>query len=105
MTGRLKPCTLTILAILLFALLAGPPLAMAAKLPTVCNIFHKSMDKGCHGGQRHVVTKVQDTSFESHSIQSAETVLVVFSLIPGCEERLFSSPVNTAISPFTPLRC
>ena len=40
MSSSLKPYLTALVLILLVALLAGPPLAFAAKLPTACNIFH-----------------------------------------------------------------
>jgi hypothetical protein len=41
MSDRVKPYLTALILILLAALLAGPPMALAAKLPTACNIFHE----------------------------------------------------------------
>jgi hypothetical protein len=41
MSGSLKPYLTALILILLAALLAGPPVAFATKLPTSCNIFQE----------------------------------------------------------------
>jgi hypothetical protein len=41
MSGRLKPCMTVLIIVLLAALLAGPPVAFASKLPKACNIFQE----------------------------------------------------------------
>jgi len=41
MSGRLKSFMTALTLILLAALLAGPPVAFATKLPTACNIFQE----------------------------------------------------------------
>jgi hypothetical protein len=59
MSGSLKPYLTALILILLAALLAGPPLAFATKLPTACNIFQekKAAKMGACG---HQVTFTND---------------------------------------------
>jgi hypothetical protein len=40
MLARLKPFFVIFAATLIMALVLGPPVAFASKLPTTCNIFH-----------------------------------------------------------------
>jgi hypothetical protein len=61
MSGRLKSFMTVLILILLTALLAGPPVAFATKLPTACNIFHekKTAKSGPCG---HQATFTEDKS-------------------------------------------
>lgn len=59
MSGRFNSYMLIILATLIMALLLGPPVAFASKLPTACNIFQekKAAKLGTCG---HQVTFTKD---------------------------------------------
>jgi len=69
MSLRLRPYFFFILAILLFSLVLGPPLARAKNLPTVCNIFDKKVtDKASPCGHRAMLSNTQDRSFELEAV-------------------------------------
>ena len=71
MSGSLKPYLTALILILLAALLAGPPVAFATKLPTACNIFHekKAAKLGPCG---HEVTFTEDKPYFGEMVVSSE---------------------------------
>ena len=78
MPKRFKTYVLSILTAVVIALLMGPPLAFASKLPTICNIFYKNqMDKSRHCGQQSVFSKIQDKSFEFGAVFVSNTDLEI----------------------------
>ena len=80
MSGSLKPY---LILILLAALLAGPPVALATKLPTACNIFHekKAAKMGACG---HQVTFTKDKPYFGETALSNDrdsgSLEIVFAL-------------------------
>ena len=64
MTGHFKEIIFITVTALVITFLIGPPLAIAGNLPTVCNIFHKTVDKEGHCGHRAIFSKIQDKSFQ-----------------------------------------
>jgi len=105
MLARLKPFFVIFAATLIMALVLGPPVAFAGKLPTTCNIFHnkKAARLGSCG---HQVTFSKDkfqgaeTAF-SNGIEfgNIETPLVLHNNHPS---RSFPSAV---VFDSVPLRC
>ena len=76
MSGSLKPCMTVLILILLAALLAGPPVAFAAKLPTARNIFHekKTAKSGPCG---HQASFTQEKSHFGEMVVSISTGSVI----------------------------
>ena len=72
MSGSSKPYLTALILILLAALLAGPPLAFATKLPTACNIFQekKAAKMGACG---HQVTFTKDKLYLGETAVSNDT--------------------------------
>jgi hypothetical protein len=71
MSDRVKPYLTALMLILLAALLAGPPMALATKLPTACNIFHEK--KGAKLGPcGHDVTFTKDQPYFGETAISNE---------------------------------
>ena len=105
MSGRLTPGRVIFAATLIIALVLGPPVSFAGKLPTTCNIFHhkKAVKLGSCG---HQVTFSKDkfqgaeTAF-SNGIEfgNIETPLVLHNNHPS---RSFPSAV---VFDSVPLRC
>jgi len=105
MTGHFKNIIFITVAALVIIYLIGPPLAIAGNLPTVCNIFHKTVDKAGPCGHRAMISKIQDKSFEVGAV-----------LIPGVDFEtthfliIRSNPLSDSF-PFgsnprsSPLRC
>jgi hypothetical protein len=72
MSDRVKPYLTALILILLAALLAGPPMALATKLPTACNFFHEK--KGAKLGPcGHDVTFTKDKPYFGETAISNET--------------------------------
>jgi len=105
MSGRFKPYLLIILGMLIVGLLLGPPLAFASKLPTVCNIFQKSVDKAGECKQRAMVSKAQDKSFEFDSAHFASLDSAIFSFATAPEDRPSFFQIKADLSQSNPLRC
>jgi hypothetical protein len=61
MSGRLKSFMTVLILILLAALLTGPPVSFAIKLPTSCNIFHDKKEAKS-GPCGHQATFTQEKS-------------------------------------------
>jgi len=60
MSGRFKSYVLIILGALIVALLLGPPLAFATKLPKACNIFQENkINKSGPCGHQVTLSKVK----------------------------------------------
>ena len=72
MSGSLKPYLTGFILILLVALLAGPPVAFASKLPKACNIFQekKAAKLGPCG---HDVTFSKDKPYCGETAASNDT--------------------------------
>jgi hypothetical protein len=97
---------LIILATLILALLLGPPLAFASKLPTVCNVFHKRpVYKGGPCGHRAMLSKIQDKSFEVEAVHFANISLAskYFTPTPSICPTCFLEIADLLQS--NPLRC
>jgi hypothetical protein len=105
MSGSLKPYLTALILILLAALLAGPPLAFATKLPTACNIFQekKAAKLGPCG---HDVTFTKDKPFFGETAISNETdsgSLETVFVFQNSQLSFFFPSVITLDS--VPLRC
>ena len=72
MSGSSKPYLTALILILLAALLAGPPLAFATKLPTSCNIFQEKKPAKM-GACGHQVTFTKDKLYLGQTAISNET--------------------------------
>jgi hypothetical protein len=105
MTGHFKKIIFITVTALVITFLIGPPLAIAGNLPTVCNIFHKKVDKEGHCGHRAIFSKIQDKSFEVGAV-----------LVPGVDFEtshfliIQSNPLSVLFSfgkntQSNPLRC
>jgi hypothetical protein len=87
-------------------LLLGPPLALASKLPTVCNIFHnKPIEKAGSCGHRTMFSKIQDKSFEVEAGHFFSTELGTshFTAVSNSFPIRFSEIADLPQS--SPLRC
>ncbi len=106
MFRRLKPFGFIVLAALVVTLLLGPPLAMASKLPTVCNIFNKkTTDKAGPCGHRVMFSKIQNNSLEAGAILSPNVGLEtnLFTIAQDSHPTFVLSVVN--LTQTNPLRC
>ena len=106
MSRRLRPFGFVILAAVVVTLLLGPPLAMASKLPTVCNIFNKkTVDKAGPCGHRAMFSKIQDKSFEVGAIHFSSVGLETnrFTIAQDSHHTVTLSISN--LSQTNPLRC
>ena len=105
MSGSLKPYLTALILILLAALLAGPPLAFATRLPTACNIFQEK--KGAKmGACGHQVTFTKDKPRLGETAISSETDsggLETVFVFQNSELSFFFPSVITLNS--VPLRC
>jgi hypothetical protein len=105
MSARLKPFLFIFAATLIVALILGPPMAFASKLPKECNIFHnkKPVKLGTCG---HNVTFSKD-KFDAHDMASSDGLESGSDKIPlivqSSHPPLFLSPA--LLSDFAPLRC
>jgi len=105
MSGFLKPYLTALILILLAALLAGPPVAFATKLPTACNIFHekKTAKMGACG---HQVAFTKDKPYFDETAVSNDTgsgsLEIVFVLQNSQLSIFFPSVI---IPNQAPLRC
>jgi hypothetical protein len=105
MSGSLKPYLTALILILLAALLAGPPVAFATKLPTACNIFQekKAAKMGACG---HQVTFTKDKPYFDETAVSNDTdsgsLEIVFVLQNSQLSIFFPSVI---IPNQAPLRC
>ena len=105
MSVRLKPLLVIFAATIIMALVLGPPVAFASKLPTTCNIFHnkKAAKLGSCG---HNVTFSKD-KFQVHEMAfssgiesgSIEIPVILQNNQPSC---FFPSHV---LLDSVPLRC
>jgi hypothetical protein len=104
MSGRFKPYILIILAGLIVALVLGPPLAFASKLPTACNIFQEKKAP-------KLETCGHQATFAKDKFHSDETG---FSAGPHSGNEETAMVQNNHLSPFvpftsiidlTPIRC
>ena len=105
MSGSLKPYLTALILILLAALLAGPPVAFASKLPKACNIFQekKAVKLGVCG---HDVTFTKDRPFFGEpavSNDSGSGSLETAFALQKSQLSIFSPPVIVLNS--VPLRC
>lgn len=104
MSGRFKLyMPIFIFATLIVALLLGPPLAFASKLPTACNIFNKKqIEKSGPCGHKVTFTKVH-----SHS----DGIVLVSKAEPENRNFIVSWPCPSLLHPHAiiadsvPLRC
>jgi len=106
MSGRFKVFIFIISTVVLITILAGPPLAFAANLPTVCNIFHKkhSTQKSGHCGSQTLLSKLQAKSFEGGIVHVLSTGSGIESTV--CQDNQSPSLLpSTTLPQFTPLRC
>lgn len=104
MSGRFRPYMLIILATLIVALLLGPPVVFATKLPAACNIFQGK--KGAKSGScGHNVTFSKDKFHLSDMIFSVgvDPEANVTALAPINHHSSFFS--FTIIPNSMPLRC
>jgi len=105
MSGRLNPNLTALILILLAALLAGPPVAFATRLPTSCNIFleEKTAKLGACG---HQVTFTKDKPYFGETALSNDTdsgsLEIVFVLQNSQLSIFFPSVI---IPNQIPLRC
>lgn len=106
MLKRFKTYVPIILTAVVIALLMGPPLAFASKLPTICNIFYKNqMDKSGHCGQQTVFSKIQDKSFELGAVLFSHVIFETSHfLIIQNNPSSFSFPFGSNAQS-NPLRC
>jgi hypothetical protein len=105
MSARLKPLLFIFAATLVVALILGPPVAFASKLPTACNIFHnkKAIKLGTCG---HNVTFSKDKfdapdSASSNAIESGSIEIPL--VLQNNHLSFFLSPA--ALLNSIPLRC
>jgi hypothetical protein len=105
MSDRVKPYLTALILILLAALLAGPPMALATKLPTACNVFHEK--KGAKLGPcGHDVTFTKDQPYFGETAISNVTDSVSLEtafVYQTSQLSLFFPPVIILDS--APLRC
>jgi len=105
MSGFLKPYLTALILILLAALLVGPPVAFATKLPTACNMFQekKAAKLGPCG---HDVTFTKDKPYLAETGISSETdsgSLETIFVFQNSQLSFFFPSVITLDS--VPLRC
>ena len=106
MTGHFQKLTFIMITALVVAFLLGPPLSLASKLPTVCNIFaKKSVDKACPCGHKAMFSKNQEKSFEVEGIlfSSAGFKTSPFAIVQGHHPSFFLPFGSNAQT--NPLRC
>ncbi len=105
MTGHLKKFIFITVTAVVIAFLLGPPLAMASNLPTVCNIFHKTVDKAGPCGHRAMISKIQDKSFQVEAVLSLNVAFETgYFLIIQSNPLSVSFPLGSNPQ-FNPLRC
>jgi hypothetical protein len=104
---RSKVINFIVSAAVLTTILAGPPLAFAVNLPTICNVFHKkhSADKSGHCGSQTFLSKLQAKSFEGGIVHLFSAASAIG--ISAVSRDNHSSSLLPSINPpqFTPLRC
>lgn len=105
MSVRSKPLLVILAATIIMALVLGPPVAFASKLPTTCNVFHnnKAVKLGSCGhnvtfskDKFHVPEMALSSGIESGSI---EIPVILQSNQPSC---FFPS---ASLLDSVPLRC
>lgn len=107
MSRRFKVIALMISTVVLLTIVAGPPLAFAVNLPTICNVFHKDQNSGKSGhcsGQTFL-SKLQAKSFEGGMVHAFAVVssIAIFQISqdgPSSSIFQFSPPAQ-----FNPLHC
>lgn len=105
MSGRLKSFMTVLILILLAALLAGPPLAFATKLPTTCNIFHdKKEAKSGPCGHQATFTQDKFHSDEMGVSNSTDSGIIENEDVLPNNHLSFSSQ-SIIILESSPLRC
>jgi len=107
MSGSLKPYLTVLILILLAALLVGPPVAFAGKLPTVCNLFlNKSIQKNGPCGNPGAISHSQESLHEEQSLltsiagSGADHCSILFHVH---YQSFLAFPLTSLIS--GPLRC
>lgn len=102
--GFRKACFI-VLTLLILTLVSGPPLSFASKLPTVCNIFHKSCVKASVFGHRAMLSKSLDKFYDNKpaNIGSPKFIVESFALSPVHTPFFFHALSNLTQS--DPLRC
>ena len=106
MSHRFRLFGFIVLTSLIVVLLMGPPLAIASKLPTICNIFYKDqMDKSRHCGQQSVFSKIQHKTFEFGAVFVSNTDLEIHHfLVPQTIYPTFFLSIGDFLQS-NPLRC
>jgi hypothetical protein len=105
MSLRLKPLLFIFTATLIVALILGPPVAFASKLPTACNIFHNKngVKLGTCG---HNVTFSKD-KFDGPDMTSSNVIesgsIEIPLILQNNHPSFFLSPAVLLDS--VPLRC
>lgn len=94
-----------ILTLLVLILVSGPSLSYASKLPSACNIFHKSSAKAGVCGHRAMLSKSLDKFFDSKPayVGSADFAVESYALASNRSPFFFYLPSNLTQS--DPLRC
>jgi hypothetical protein len=107
MSVRFKLITFIISATVLTTILAGPPLAFAVNLPTICNVFHKkhSMDKSGHCGSQTLLSKLQAKSFEGGIVDVFPAASAIVISAVSQDNHSLSLLPSTTPPQFIPLRC
>jgi hypothetical protein len=105
MSGSLKPYLTALILILLAALLAGPPVAFATKLPTACNIFQeKKAAKLWTCGHQATSAKDKLLSGEMEFPSGPDSGNIEAQVVHN--NHLFSPNIPfVGVADLTPLRC
>jgi len=104
MSNRFRPYLFILLGILLAALLAGPPVAFASKLPTACNIFNKTqIEKSGPCGHQAMFSKFQSLQNGLVLVPGEELQIDNFRMSRNNHFSFFLPPVIIPNS--APLRC
>ena len=107
MSSRLKIHALMISTAVLITIMAGPPLAFAVNLPTICNVFHKSQNpaKSGHCAAQSFLSKLQTKSFEGGMAHALVESFGIPTSAISQEVHSFPLVQSPAVAQFNPLRC